>query len=86
MPRLSEFFGIIISMYYNDHTPPHFHARYSEYETTVLINTLEVYEGNLPRRALSMVLEWAALHRRELQQNWNKARRGKPLRRIKQLE
>lgn len=86
MPRLSEFFGIIISMYYNDHAPPHFHARYSEYEATLIIDTLEIYEGELPQRALAMVLEWAVIHRNELYQNWERARKGKPLNKIKPLE
>jgi len=86
MPRLSEFFGIIISMYYNDHAPPHFHARYPDYEATLVIDTLEIYEGELPQRALAMVLEWAVIHRVELFQNWDRARQGKPLRRIQPLE
>lgn len=86
MSRLSEFFGIIIGMYYNDHSPPHFHARYSDYEATLLIDTLEIYEGELPQRALAMVLEWAVSHRSELYQNWDRARKGEPLRKIKPLE
>ncbi|MBA4313326.1 MAG: hypothetical protein C0417_11930 [Chlorobiaceae bacterium] len=86
MPRLSEFFGIIISMYYNDHAPPHFHARYSDYEATMLIDTLEIYEGELPHRALAMVLEWAVSYRSELFRNWERARQGKQLKRIQPLE
>jgi hypothetical protein len=86
MPRLSEFFGIIIAMYYSDHSPPHFHARYSEHEATVNVETLEVLEGSLPRRALALVLEWAALHRAELHSDWENARRGLPLVPIPPLE
>lgn len=86
MPRLSEFFGIIIAMYYSDHSPPHFHARYAEHEATVNVDTLEVLEGSLPRRALALVLEWAALHRTELHSNWGNARRGLPLVPIPPLE
>jgi hypothetical protein len=57
MPTISRFFGIIIFMNYNDHLPPHFHARYQEEEVTVEIET-GVVQGRMSRRALRMVLEW----------------------------
>ena len=85
MPRVSQFFGIVIAMYFNDHAPPHFHAKYQEHEATVSIDTLAVLEGQLPRRALALVLEWATLHRHELQDNWNRAREGTALLRIAPL-
>lgn len=62
MPRLSEFYGIVISMFYRDHAPPHFHAVYAEYEAIVGIDPIRVLEGQLPRRVQSMVFEWAAMH------------------------
>ena len=86
MPCISEFFGIVISMYYNDHAPPHFHAEYQGNEVLILISTLEVYAGELPRRAHALVLEWAAIHRQELLENWNRARMGLPLNRIEPLD
>jgi hypothetical protein len=87
MPRISQFFGIIIMMYYNDHLPPHFHARYAEHEVRVAIETLDVVgEGYLPRRAMAMVLEWAALHRAELWTNWERAREGLSLAQVEPLE
>lgn len=61
MPTISMFFGILIRMYFNDHPPPHFHARYNEHEAVIAIEPLSVIEGSLPKRALSLVLEWAAL-------------------------
>ncbi len=79
MPRISEFYGIIIAMYYNDHLPAHFHARYAEEEATVRIDTLDVHEGELSPRARAMVVEWASLHRSELIENWELARQGLPL-------
>lgn len=85
MPRVCEFFGIIISMYYNDHSPPHFHAIYNRHEAKIGIETLELLEGKLPQRVLSMVLEWGFQYRNELRKNWNLARDGKPLKRIKPL-
>jgi hypothetical protein len=86
MPRLSEFFGIIVSMYFNDHVPPHFHVTYAEHRAKVDIETLEVMSGELPRRVFSLVVEWAVLHRDELRANWEAARLGEPLRRIKPLD
>ena len=61
MPELSRFYGIIIRMFYGDHAPPHFHAVYQGDEIKVNINTLEVMEGDMSRRARALVLEWAAL-------------------------
>jgi len=86
MPRISEFFGIVIAMYYNDHVPPHFHAKYAEYQAEVAIESLEVLNGSLPRRALALVLEWAEVHREALRMNWVAARKGQPLSRIRGLE
>jgi hypothetical protein len=71
MPAISEFYGIIIYMYWNEHNPPHFHAQYQGKEALINIKTLEIVEGDLPRRGLSLVLDWAELHKDELLQNWN---------------
>ncbi len=86
MPRISAFYGIAIYMYYRDHAPAHFHAIYGESEATVSIHTGEVLEGWLPRRALSLVSEWAAAHRDELQHTWELARASQPLPAIAGLE
>jgi hypothetical protein len=76
VPVLSRFFGIVIAMYYNDHHPPHFHATYAEHEVQVAIDTLAVLRGELPRRAMALVLEWASIHRDELRADWERARAG----------
>ena len=86
MPKVSEFFGIVISMYYNDHEPPHFHARYAEHEAVVTIDSLEVLQGDLPPRCWGLVLEWSWLHRDGLLGNWERARAGLPLEAIPPLE
>lgn len=86
MPELSRFFGIVIRMYVNDHYPAHFHASYGEFEALIEIETLAVYRGELPRRALALVLEWGALHRDELRQDWEHARKGQALQAIAPLE
>lgn len=70
MPTLSTFYGILIQMFWADHAPPHFHALYGEYEAQIDIRTLEVRKGQLPSRALAMVLEWAVEHRAELMEDW----------------
>ena len=71
MPTISAFYGVLIQMFWNDHATPHFHALYGEFEAVLDIRTLEIMEGRLPRRALSLVLEWAVLHREELMEDWN---------------
>ena len=85
MPRISQFFGITIAMFYNDHSPAHFHATYAEFEAMFAVDTLETITGQLPSRATALVLEWAALHRPELRSNWEKARQGVALDAIKPL-
>lgn len=73
MPTISRFLGIIIAMYWNDHLPPHFHAKYGEYEITVNIHT-GVIEGKFPKRALRHVLEWYELHKDELLGDWEQCK------------
>jgi hypothetical protein len=63
LPRISEFYGIVIEMYFADHPPPHFHARYGGDEATIAIATGDVLAGSLPRRALRLVREWLDAHR-----------------------
>lgn len=72
MPRISQFYGISVYMYYRDHAPPHFHAMYGDDEAAIDIQQSAVMEGKLPRRALSLVLEWNTLHRQALLDAWRK--------------
>lgn len=85
MPTISMFFGIAIRMYFDEHGPPHFHAYYGDDDVVMSIGTLEVMEGHLPRRALALVLEWAAEHRGELEENWSRVEEHKPLKVIEPL-
>ncbi len=73
-------------MFFNDHEPPHLHAIYADDEALIEIETLAIYRGELPRRALGMVLEWAVLHREKLRRDWDLARGGRPLDPIAPLE
>ncbi len=86
MPQIAMFYGIRISMYYDDHNPPHFHAEYNDNKALVDINKARVIKGFLPSRQLKLVLAWAVLHQDELMQNWELAKDGKPLAEIKVLE
>jgi len=70
MPTISAFYGIIIQMFFRDHAPPHFHVKYAEYKGIIDIQALNMIEGNLPRRALNLVLDWAELHQAELLTDW----------------
>jgi len=85
VPILSRFFGITIAMFYQDHQPPHFHARYGADEVLVEIDSGRV-EGHMPRRALQMVLEWRTLHMAALQANWQCCLRHEALQPIPPLE
>ena len=71
MPTISSFYGILIQMFWRDHAPPHFHALYAEHEAQIDIRTLEVIEGDLPKRALALVLEWASENRSKLMEDWD---------------
>lgn len=73
MPTISMFRGIKITMYWNDHQPPHFHAFYGDNEVLVSIRDLEALEGSLPNKQMKMLLGWAALHQEELLENWELA-------------
>ena len=80
MPAISQFFGIFIRMFFDDHPPPHFHAKYNEHQAVIDIKRLEIMEGHLPPRALSLVLDWAELHQAELLADWELCRaKQKPL-------
>lgn len=85
MPELSRFFGIVIAMYHDEHPPPHFHARYAGKEIQVGIVDGRV-KGNLPPRALGLVLEWWSLHQAELAENWQIVSEGGEPKRIEPLE
>jgi len=82
------FYGIIIRMYYapGEHNPPHFHAYYGESAASLLIETSEVLEGELPRRQLRLVQAWAELHRDDLMADWKLAVNGEEPCRIAPLQ
>lgn len=85
VPTISRFLGIAITMYFDDHGPPHFHARHAEGSAKVRIDSLEVIDSTLQRRQLRLVLAWAELRKDELSENWRRARAGETLEQIEPL-
>ncbi len=85
MPTISLFFGIAVRMYYDEHGIPHFHAYYGGDDVAISIETLEILQGHLPRRALALTLEWAAEHRTDLRDNWSRLEKHQPLKNIEPL-
>jgi len=70
MPEICRFLGIVISMYFDEHNPPHFHVRYNEYRAVMDIRTLNILAGSLPARVRGLVEEWTEKHQDELLSMW----------------
>jgi hypothetical protein len=86
MPEISRFFGMVITMYYNDHAPPHFHVRHGEYKAIIAIKGPVILDGYLPARAFGLVAEWTSLHEVELVEDWVLAKQHAPLKKIQPLD
>jgi hypothetical protein len=82
MPTISWFYGIAIQMFYDDHNPPHFHARYSRARAIVRISDGTIIAGELPPTAERLVREWTLARRAELEENWRRAREHQPLEKV----
>ena len=86
MPTISRFYGILIQMYYDDHNPPHFHVIYGECRAVIAIQDFAILCGDLPPKAVGLVMEWANGHRTELMKDWELAREKQTLLPIVPLE
>jgi Domain of unknown function (DUF4160) len=86
MPTISIFWGVIFQMYWNDHAPPHFHAKYGEYSISIDINNLKLIDGNMPHKTLKWILEWAEMHQQELLINWELCQQGQAPNKILPME
>ena len=84
MPSISMFFGIIIYMYFDEHVPPHFHARYQDFKAVFSFDG-ELMEGTMPQTQLKMISAWAVIHKEELIANWTLAENKEPLYKIEPL-
>ena len=85
MPEVSRFYGIIVAIFFNEHNPPHFHARYGNNKIAIEMNSLKILEGNFPPRALGLVMEWASQRKAELMNDWELARHNQQLQTIEPL-
>ena len=85
MPLIALFYGIRVTMYYDDHNPPHFHAEYNGYSALIEISKARVIKGNLLSRQLKLILAWCVLHQDELMQNWELTKDDKELNKINPL-
>ena len=81
-PRISEFFGIEIYLYWNDHNPPHFHVIYGEYNAYLSIDTPTLLEGSLPKKIEKLVKAWAELYHDDLMEDWELVQANKTPKRI----
>ena len=86
MPEISRFYGIVIGMFFDDHNPPHFHVKYAEYQAEIGINNLAIMKGELPPKAMGLVMEWAVEHKQELIKNWHSMKTDRKLSPIKPLK
>jgi len=86
VPTICRFYGILIQMYFADHGPPHFHVVYNEYKAVIGITDFSVLQGDLPPKALGLVMEWARAHRAELLRDWALASQKRQLEPIAPLE
>ena len=86
MPVVSLFYGIKITINYDDHNPPHFHAEYAGNNALINIQNCTVMKSSLPKRQLKLVLAWAEIHKDELMQNWELSKIDAKLIDIKPLQ
>ncbi len=86
MPEISRFYGIIVAMFFDDHNPPHFHARYGGEKVVIEIESLRVLEGLIAPRALGLVVEWASQHKTQLLKNWELAKNNQAPNKIEPLK
>ncbi len=82
MPTIAVFYGIAVQMFYGDHNPPHFHARYGRARALVRISDGEIISGELPPTATRLIRAWALARRRELEDNWARGQSHRAMERI----
>jgi len=86
LPVVSEFSGIVIRMYYQDHEPLHFHAEHDG-EHGTFDGGGHLLAGRIgSRTARELIREWALARTSPLRENWKRARLGQPLMKIDPLE
>ena len=83
MPEISRFYGIVIKMFFKpkEHEPSHIHALYGEYGGIFDLQSMEMTEGDLPKKAQELIKEWLYKNQEELLKMWEtqKLRKLPPL-------
>lgn len=83
MPEISRFYGIVIKMFFKpkEHEPSHIHALYDEYVGIFDLQSMEMTEGDLPKKAQELIKEWLYKNQEELLKMWEtqKLRKLPPL-------
>jgi len=85
MAEISRFYGIIISMFGNEHNPPHFHIKYGNYKALYVLRK-GIIKGEIPIKVLKKVDDWVVIHEKELQKNWELIQNGKEVIKIEPLK
>jgi len=85
MPTISMFYGIIISMYFNDHNPPHIHAKYQN-EKAIFDLDGNLIDGTFPKKQTKLVVAWIEIHQDAIAANWELAQNKQPLYKISPLK
>lgn len=89
MPTISMFYGILVTIFYEDnqrHHLPHIHVRYQDNKASISIYDGNVLAGNFPNKQLKLVQAWVELHRDELLADWELACNGEEPFRIAPLQ
>ena len=79
MPEIARFYGIIITMYWDDHNPPHFNAKHGEFSAKIEIESCELLDGEISKKDLRLLQAWGELHKEELIYNWNESKKENPM-------
>ncbi len=72
MPIVSQFYGIVVRMYFDDkkqHNMPHIHVEYSGNKAIYSLNGICI-KGNIPNKQSKMVEAWILIHNEELRLLW----------------
>ena len=88
MPIISMFYGILVSILFEDndrHHLPHIHVRYAGEKASVSIEDGAVLAGSLPSRQMKMLQAWIEIHKDELYADWELAVSGEEPFRIEPL-
>ena len=85
MAEIARFYGIIISMFGNEHNPPHFHIKYGHYRAVYTLKN-GIIKGEIPVNVVKKVIEWVETHQEELAQNWELLQNGKEINKIEPLK